>query len=76
MGLAGARGRGVGEALIQALIAWAQREGYERLILDVGEHNSHAIALYARLGFEPTGQVSVLPAPHDHVREHERVLWL
>jgi GNAT superfamily N-acetyltransferase len=67
-----ARGRGVGEALINAVVEWAARVGYRLLRLDVGDHNAPAVALYARLGFAPTGGVSRMPAPRDHLTEHER----
>jgi len=45
----GARGKGVGESLLRALIAEATRQGL-RLSLDVRETNS-AIRLYERVGF-------------------------
>lgn len=48
-----ARGRGVGDALVGAVIAWAREGGYQRLALDVREHNSAAINLYERMGFTP-----------------------
>ncbi len=67
-----ARGHGVGEALIDALIEWARGEGYSRMVLDVADDNAAAVALYARKGFEPTGVTGTLPPPRDHVREHQR----
>jgi ribosomal protein S18 acetylase RimI-like enzyme len=71
-----ARGMGLGEALIHAVIGWARAAGYERLLLEVADENRPAIALYARLGFEPTGVTSTLPPPREHVREHQRALLL
>ena len=70
------RGRGVGGALVDAVIAWARAAGYERLLLEVGDANEAAIQLYASRGFEPTGGVGNLPAPREHILEHERALWL
>jgi GNAT superfamily N-acetyltransferase len=67
-----ARGHGVGEALIAAVVDWATRAGHRRLRLDVGDRNAPAIALYARLGFTPTGGVGRMPPPRDHITEHER----
>ena len=67
-----ARGRGLGEALIEGVITWATEQGFERVVLDVGDDNPNAIALYARCGFERTGRVGTLPSPRDHLREHER----
>ncbi len=71
-----ARGRGVGDALIGAVAAWARAAGHARVLLDVGDHNAPAIALYARNGFEPTGETGSLPPPREHVREHRRALDL
>ena len=70
------RGRGVGEALIAAVVEWARAGGARRLLLDVGDHNRPAIALYARMGFEPNGRTGSLPAPRSHIREHQRELRL
>jgi GNAT superfamily N-acetyltransferase len=71
-----ARGQGVGNALIDAVIAYARARGASRLLLDVGDHNQQAIALYARKGFQPNGGTGSLPAPRDHMREHQRELRL
>jgi ribosomal protein S18 acetylase RimI-like enzyme len=71
-----ARGQGVGGALIDAVVAYARSNGASRLLLDVGDHNQQAIALYARKGFEPTGETGTLPAPRHHIREHQRELRL
>jgi ribosomal protein S18 acetylase RimI-like enzyme len=71
-----ARGRGVGDALLAAATAWATGAGADRIVLDVGDHNGPAIALYARWGFTPTGRETSLPAPREHVTEHERALDL
>ena len=70
------RGQGVGEALIDAVVEWARASGARRLLLDVGDHNRPAIALYARMGFEPNGKTGSLPAPRSHIREHQRELRL
>ncbi|MCJ8333635.1 MAG: GNAT family N-acetyltransferase [Epibacterium sp.] len=71
-----ARGHGAGGALVSAAIKWAGAGRYNQLFLDVVDDNSPAITLYARYGFEPTGQVGRLPAPRTHVTEHQRVLTL
>lgn len=70
------RGLGVGEALIDAVAAWARVIGARRLLLDVGDHNQRAIDLYARKGFEPNGTTGSYPAPRSHIREHQRELRL
>lgn len=71
-----ARRRGVGEALIDVLIDYARAQGIARLLLDVADHNVAAIALYAKKGFAPTGQTGSMPAPREHIGEHQRALPL
>lgn len=65
------RGRGVGDALIEAALAHARRWGYQRVALEVGDHNVPARRLYARHGFTRTGRTSTMPPPKSHVTEHE-----
>lgn len=67
-----ARGRGLGDALVAAVVSWATDAGYPILRLEVADANAAAVALYARAGFAPTGAVSRFPPPRDHVTEHER----
>ncbi len=50
------RGRGVGRALMQALIDDAAGAGVENLVLDVRGNNHGAMALYEAMGFEVTGR--------------------
>jgi len=71
-----ARGRGAGTALVRAVIDWARAAGYPLLRLDVADTNENAAALYARIGFQPTGTVGTLPPPREHITEHERALDL
>jgi ribosomal protein S18 acetylase RimI-like enzyme len=71
-----ARGHGLGAALVRAVIAWAGARGHGRVLLDVGDDNAPAVALYAALGFQPTGRTGTLPPPRTHVREHQRALEL
>lgn len=49
-----ARGNGVGDALVGAVVEWARSSGARRVTLDVTEQNLHAIALYRRHGFAQT----------------------
>jgi GNAT superfamily N-acetyltransferase len=51
-----ARGRGVGDALIEAVAAWATGEGATALILSVKRDNGIARRLYLRQGFEDRGE--------------------
>lgn len=57
-----ARGRGGGEALAEAVAAWARERGAARLQLWVTETNAPAIALYRLMGFLDTGETQVLPS--------------
>jgi GNAT superfamily N-acetyltransferase len=58
----GARGRGVGAALIDAAAGWAKDRGHEALYLWVTESNAPARKLYERCGFMPTGERQPLPS--------------
>jgi GNAT superfamily N-acetyltransferase len=58
----GFRGRGVGEALIEATASWAKARSFGTLFLWVTESNAPARRLYARCGFTPTGQTQPLPS--------------
>ena len=46
-----ARGKGVGTALLDALLERARGDGYEAISLSVDRHNKGAIALYEQHGF-------------------------
>jgi GNAT superfamily N-acetyltransferase len=65
-----ARGRGVGEALVNAVLEWARAAGYEQLMLWVVEGNSAAESLYRRTGFRRTGSVQMV-RPGDPRIEYE-----
>jgi GNAT superfamily N-acetyltransferase len=65
-----ARGRGVGEALVNTVVEWAKDAGYEHLMLWVVEGNSAAESLYGRTGFRRTGSVQMV-RPGDPRIEYE-----
>lgn len=48
-----ARGRRAGDALVGAVLDWAQRHGARQVVLRVHENNHHARNLYRRNGFVP-----------------------
>jgi ribosomal protein S18 acetylase RimI-like enzyme len=50
-----ARGRGVGEQLIQRVFDEAVRRGLRRVLLEVTSSNEAAYRLYSRMGFVPDG---------------------
>jgi len=55
---AGARGRGVGTALVQDALAWARAAGFAGMQFNaVAASNTVAVRLYERLGFEVLGTV-------------------
>lgn len=47
-----ARGRGVGERLVEMVVEWARGQQAPRVVLSVRDHNAPAIRLYCRQGFE------------------------
>ncbi|HTT00280.1 MAG TPA: GNAT family N-acetyltransferase [Streptosporangiaceae bacterium] len=51
-----ARGRGLGQALVGAVIGWARARGAVRVHLWVAENNDNARLLYERCGFRPTAE--------------------
>ncbi|MGH3204918.1 MAG: GNAT family N-acetyltransferase [Streptosporangiaceae bacterium] len=57
-----ARGRGVGEALVAAVIDWAAARQAKSVHLWVTETNAPARALYERCGFALTGERQPLPS--------------
>ncbi len=69
-----ARGHGVSDALIDAVIEQATLGGAERVALAVREANRHAVALYARNGFVDDGPWEDCPPGPQHERRMVRIL--
>ncbi|MFC4765655.1 GNAT family N-acetyltransferase [Dyella koreensis] len=70
------RGRGIGRALIDYLVAAALTDGRQRMVLDVAVSNPRAEALYARCGFTMTGErSSALANAQGSVPGHRRMEW-
>ena len=65
----GSRGQGVGAALLEACIEWAKRNGHYKISLQVWPHNTSAIALYERYGFESEGYL------RKHWRRKSGEIW-
>ena len=53
-----ARNKGVGSALLAALLDRARADGYAALSLSVDRHNEGAIALYEQVGFRRVDETS------------------
>jgi ribosomal protein S18 acetylase RimI-like enzyme len=56
------RGKGLGERLVAAVIAWARERGLQQVALWVTQTNTPAIALYERCGFRHTNETQPLPS--------------
>jgi RimJ/RimL family protein N-acetyltransferase len=66
---AGWRGRGVGTALLAEAVDRARKAGAHKIALQVWPHNTAAIALYERFGFEREGYL------RRHYRRRSGELW-
>lgn len=56
-----ARGRGVGTALLEAMVEEARKRGLRAVQLEVVDTNPRARALYERRGFKPAGTAQMGP---------------
>lgn len=63
------RGRGVGSALMGACIAWATEHAAHKVALEVWPHNTSALGLYRKYGFEQEGFFK------RHYRRRNGELW-
>ena len=67
-----ARGKGVGSALLGALLDGARAEGYGAISLSVDRNNAGAIELYERHGFERVGEDDDSVTMLAHLQSTER----
>jgi putative acetyltransferase len=65
----GWRGRGVGRALLDAVVSWSREHGAQKVTLQVWPHNRAARALYERAGFADEGRL------RRHYRRRNGELW-
>ena len=56
------RGCGVGQRLLDAVLAWARASGVRAVALDVTRGDTPAVRLYTRAGFQPVGDPQPLRA--------------
>ena len=63
------RGRGLGRALVEAVLDWCRAQSVPRLVLWSDTRFDLAHRLYTRMGFRRTGE-RVLPADVNDTREH------
>jgi len=56
-----ARGKGVADLLVRAVVDWADGQGHAKVRLWVSEGNEPAVRLYLRHGFARTGEVQPHP---------------
>jgi carbonic anhydrase len=59
----GFRGFGCGHRLVESIIAWARKAGYERVLLDTLPVMEQAQRLYQRFGFRETAPYRPNPVP-------------
>jgi len=59
----GFRGPGSGRALVESIIAWARRTGYQRILLDTLPVMDQAQRPYQRLGFQEVAPYRANPVP-------------
>ena len=57
------RGHGLGQALLEWLIAEARAAGYEEVVADTMPVMQQALGMYDRMGFERTGPYDADPTP-------------
>lgn len=63
------RGRGLGDALVETVVAWCRERAVARLVLWSDTRFEHAHRLYVRHGFRQTGD-RVLPEDVNQTREY------
>ncbi len=63
-----ARGRGIGDALVRAVIDWAAAHGASHVELEAIVGNAPALELYRRSGFVALGEVLQEPPPRQRYR--------
>ena len=68
------RGRGLGRALVEAVIAWCRAGAIKHLLLWSDTRFDRAHVLYARMGFQRTGERTLNDVNHTREYRYERAL--
>jgi len=68
------RGRGLGRALVEAVIVWCRAEGIRQLFLWSDTRFDRAHVLYERMGFQRTGERALDDINYTREYRYERVL--
>ena len=68
------RGRGLGRALVEAVMAWCQAGGVVHLLLWSDTRFDRAHVLYERMGFQRTGERALDDINHTREYRYERAL--
>jgi len=66
-----ARGSGVGDQMVSAILAWAKSQAHRAIVLWVAEGNQPAERLYLRHGFRRTGAEKAMTIQRPDRREFE-----
>lgn len=66
------RGRGLGRALVEAVLAWCRTEGLRHLALWTDTRFDRAHALYERMGFRRTGERAMADVNRSREYRYER----
>ncbi len=70
-------GKGIGNQLLQTLIAWVTKNQLHRIELTVMEHNTRAQSLYKNMGFESEGiKRDAIKIDGHYVNEHYMALLI
>ena len=67
-----ARGKGIGEMLLRALMEMGREQGIERYTLEVRKSNEPAIRMYHKLGYEDAG---IRKNFYSHPQEDAIIMW-
>ncbi|WP_433869844.1 GNAT family N-acetyltransferase [Saccharopolyspora sp. CA-218241] len=70
-----AAGRGIGAALVGAVLDRARQEDAKQVVLCVSEVATAAQRLYRRLGFEPMPERDWIPVPNFRLTAHRLLLF-